>query len=84
MKFQYIGNPRKGGEGPMKAEIRGYTFTKNGEPVEVTDPVAMAKFVKNDHFLHDPAEVETHETVADPNLSAPAVPAVPKKRGPKK
>ncbi len=57
MKFQYIGNPRKDGEGPMQVEIRGYRFTKNGEPVEVTDAVAMAKFIRNDHFLHDPNDV---------------------------
>lgn len=62
MKFVYIGDPKRDGEGPDVTNIGGYVFEKNGPPVEIkldgiSDPddrsrvsVLMSRLSSHSHF----------------------------------
>lgn len=47
MRFRFIGDAN--GDGPDSVKLFGLFFTK-GEPVEVSDPHAVAKLQGNSHF----------------------------------
>jgi len=47
MRFRFIGDAN--GDGPDSVKLFGLSFTK-GEPVEVSDPHAVAKLQGNSHF----------------------------------
>lgn len=49
MKFRYIGDPKRQGDGPQSVSFRGYTFPK-GQPVEVDDAKAIEQLTGNSHF----------------------------------
>lgn len=58
MEARFIGDPRNGGDGPDTITIRGFTFEKNGDFVDVGDD---SKFPGHDHF-------ETREGSLDRNV----------------
>jgi hypothetical protein len=52
-KFKYVGNPSTD---PAEATAFGYKFALNGDFVEVTDPVAVAKLSGNHTFVEEGKE----------------------------
>ena len=50
MLFKFIGDPRNKGDGPDVLRMYGHRFDKNGDPVDVTDPVFIGKLEGNRHF----------------------------------
>lgn len=78
MKVQWLGEP----QGPDEITMRGFTFERKGEPVEVPDDHPHAeKFINNHYFKVQKAVKETAPPIDaddEPADEAPKQPRAPR------